>query len=41
VCARLNASHVVTRDAEGGRMCDDPSGNAILLAIRDSVPEGS
>jgi hypothetical protein len=31
--ARLEASDVVTRDTELGPMCDDPSGNALVLAV--------
>ena len=41
VRARLQASNVVTRDTERGPMCADPSGNAIVLAIRDVSSEGS
>ena len=33
VRARLEASDVVTRDTELGPMCEDPSGNAIVLAV--------
>jgi hypothetical protein len=41
VRARLQAANVVTRDTERGPMCADPSGNAIVLAIRDVSSEGS
>jgi catechol 2,3-dioxygenase len=35
VRARLEASDVVTRDTSHGSMCDDPSGNTILLAVSE------
>lgn len=35
VRARLEASDIVTRDTDHGPMCDDPSGNAILLAVSE------
>jgi catechol 2,3-dioxygenase len=37
VRARLEASGVATRDSERGPMCDDPSGNAILLALAEDA----
>jgi catechol 2,3-dioxygenase len=33
VRARLAASGAVARDTEHGPMCDDPSGNALVLAV--------
>jgi catechol 2,3-dioxygenase len=33
VRARLAASDVVMRDTQYGPMCDDPSGNALVLAV--------
>jgi catechol 2,3-dioxygenase len=41
VRARLEAADVATRDTDRGPMCADPSGNAILLAVPDMIPEGS
>jgi catechol 2,3-dioxygenase len=41
VLARLQAADVVTRDAALGPMCDDPSGNAIVLAVRDASTEAA
>jgi hypothetical protein len=33
VRARLAESGIVTRDSERGPMCDDPSGNTLVLAV--------
>ena len=33
VLARLEAADIVTRDTELGPMCDDPSGNTLVLAV--------
>ena len=41
VCARLRAADVVTRATERGPMCDDPSGNTIVLDVRDGVSGGA
>ncbi|HET8756012.1 MAG TPA: VOC family protein [Solirubrobacteraceae bacterium] len=37
VRARVEASGVVTRDTERGPLCEDPSGNPIVLAVADPV----
>jgi catechol 2,3-dioxygenase len=39
VRARLEAAGAATHDTERGPLCHDPSGNAIVLAVRDVVPE--